>query len=596
MKILAEEEEEEEEEDYHPQLQDVELSHLPSLTYRLGQDELSSVHFDPNDNTDSSSSSSSSIASVTEYYDDDEYSISARDGDEEAKDNTTGCSSHQNKNSICTAICHQLGAVAGRCSHTPNYRRSTVIKNKDSPAYVVICRSLLIFAMITTIAAVIIVNSLSSSSSSLSPSPSPSQPSPSPLLSPQSHTIMDTEPHSEGEYHYEGIGHNVLEPHTIGTPSPPTTTAITYPIEGKPHQDDAHHYYESISHTILPVTNGLSTNNDSSSSSSSSSSTSTSTTTSNSANVNTYTNEVTSASVHAVVIPFANRYNLYFDGILFVKNATHHDDHLSSSSTTTTTTTSTTQSQSQSQLQQYDFDSYAKTLDPVTEIHFSPGESTNTKQIVLSTIPPDLSHDSNSNNSKGNGTPVMNVEHSALTIGLNSNGGLWFPHFTGESMYDLPRNDDAVSLFGNKNDTGNKKMYYGAGDRFVLKITNNKNSADNDNNNNDSHHDSWKKKNMIQLYRNNNRLDFIGEWVNPKPHQNLYGQIWFKDPNSSMFAYAINDRTNNNNDNNNNNNTTNGNDSKDEEEDEEGKGRKFRQRSLLRGRRDYFHEKHQENL
>jgi len=298
--------------------------------------------------------------------------------------------------------------------------------------------------------------------------------------------------------------------------------------------------------------------------------------------------------VHAVVIPFANRYNLYFDGILFVKNATLHDDHFSSS---TTITTSTTQSQSQ----QYDFDSYAKTLDPVTEIHFSPGESTNTKQIVLSTIPPDLSHDNNSNNSKGNGAPVMNVEHSALTIGLNSNGGLWFPHFTGESMYDLPRNDDdAVSLFGNKNDNGNKKMYYGAGDRFVLKITNNKNSADNDNNN-DSNHDSLKKKNMIQLYRNTNRLDFIGEWVNPKPNQNLYGQIWFKDPNSSMFAYAINDRTNNNNDNNNNNNnynnnTTNGNDSNDEEEDEEGKSRNFRQRSLLRGRRDYFHEKHQENL
>ena len=83
---------------------------------------------------------------------------------------------------------------------------------------------------------------------------------------------MDGEPHSDGEYHYEGIGHNVLAPHISSSSSssstksssssadgvaatpPPTSTPLLHPVimDGEPHQEDEYHY-ESVGHTILPV-------------------------------------------------------------------------------------------------------------------------------------------------------------------------------------------------------------------------------------------------------------------------------------------------------------------------------------------------------
>jgi len=312
------------------------------------------------------------------------------------------------------------------------------------------------------------------------------------------HPLMDGgEPHSDGKFHYEGIGHNVLEPHIISGSSG----------------------------------NGSSNGNNIVSTSS--------TTSHNNAAV--------------VVVPFSIRYNIYFDGLLFIKNETH------------------SHSQQDQKNEPNIFNSYAKTLDPVTEIHFSPGESTTTKQIILSTVSPpdDLSTYSNigiNNDQQFLSSSMLDIEkqqqqqqqNSVLTIGLQSNGKLWLPRSNNDNDNDEDGNNNVLY----HDDDNNKEMMYVAGDQFVLKIM-------------DENDDSSISSSMIRLYRNNNEFELISEWKNlyHDDNQKLYAQIWFKDPKSSMIAYALN---NNNEDS-----------SKQEEEDDDGNtnGQNYRQ---LRGRKDYF--------
>lgn len=66
------------------------------------------------------------------------------------------------------------------------------------------------------------------------------------------------------------------------------------------------------------------------------------------------------------------------------------------------------------------YNSYAKTLDPITELHFAPGESGTTKHIVLTTTQPDLFLD---NASHQDPASMMNSDPGmVLSIGLEPNG------------------------------------------------------------------------------------------------------------------------------------------------------------------------------
>jgi len=207
-------------------------------------------------------------------------------------------------------------------------------------------------------------------------------------------------------------------------------------------------------------------------------------------------------------VPFGNRHNLNFDGLLFVKTSCRGIHHGSNTLPV--------------------FDSYAKTLDPITELHFEPGESNTSKQIVLTTTQPELMV-------QNLGDTLENDPGLVLSIGLESNGELWLPQNTGQRISNL----DADSLRSTRHHSHEtiKKNFYGPGDRFVLTIS----------------------EDAISLFRNDHH-ELVGMWTNPStktitknmlslhstssesPPQPLYAQIWFKEAESSMLATAWKDQ------------------------------------------------------
>lgn len=236
-----------------------------------------------------------------------------------------------------------------------------------------------------------------------------------------------------------------------------------------------------------------------------------------------------------VKVPFANQHNLRFDGLLFVKQDTTsgtsiHGAGLSSSAPVSTRI----------------YDSYAKTLDPITELHFAPGESNTAKHIVLTTTEPDLV--AHNGMSQDPSQMLNNDPGLILSIGLEANGEVWLPQNTGQRIVDVDHYDRYTTYHNNHNHhhhthTDITKNIYGPGDRFVLRIS----------------------KDAISLFRND-RHELLGMWLNPTSTpptstlrttttnppqlsspsptagvQPLYAQIWFKDPKSSMVANAFYD-------------------------------------------------------
>eukprot|EP00536_Pseudo-nitzschia_multiseries_P012492 jgi/Psemu1/326852/estExt_fgenesh1_pg.C_4800002 len=245
-------------------------------------------------------------------------------------------------------------------------------------------------------------------------------------------------------------------------------------------------------------------------------------------------------------VPFANRHNLHFDGILLIKNDNledeTHNDHESTSSSSS------------------DFDAYAKTLDSLTELRFSPGESTTTKEILLTTNAPDLIRE---RSIRSNPSQAMASEPVVLSLLFTSNGELWLPKNTGKHVENISRIHDDGHHHYTYDIT---KTIYGPGDRFVLTVSDT----------------------TIALFRNDHR-ELVGMWENPTasttpttptpamttgttdgPYHRrlggnsgeslvvesstsstlssssssslpLYAQIWFKDPKTSMVASAVRD-------------------------------------------------------
>lgn len=216
-----------------------------------------------------------------------------------------------------------------------------------------------------------------------------------------------------------------------------------------------------------------------------------------------------------IKVPFANQHNLRYDGVLFVKDsgkniaAPHHNPAALSV-----------------------FDAYAKTLDPITELHFAPGESNTTKHIVLTTTQPDLKL-----NSIIEQHPTRDMASDpgvVLSIGLESNGELWLPHSTGQNILEFETN---LAIQKQKHHFSHLmlKRIYGAGDSFVLTVTDE----------------------TISLFRNNYQ-ELVGMWQNPikaaprssnplsgqRPSSTkaqLYAQVWFKESKSSMVVHAWHD-------------------------------------------------------
>jgi len=195
-------------------------------------------------------------------------------------------------------------------------------------------------------------------------------------------------------------------------------------------------------------------------------------------------------------VPFANHHNLRFNGVLFVTESNSEGEAEPTHDT---------------------FDSYAKTLGSITELHFSPGESDTTKRIVLTTTQPDLLV----NNEIHQNTDEMidSDPGLVLSIGLEADGEVWLPITTGQM---IPSLDD--SWYGSDHHKIEQRItrnIYGPGDRFVLTVTDD----------------------AISLSRNDHH-ELVGMWMNPsitRSHEPLYAQIWFKDTKSSMVAIAWND-------------------------------------------------------
>jgi len=207
-------------------------------------------------------------------------------------------------------------------------------------------------------------------------------------------------------------------------------------------------------------------------------------------------------SAAMVEVPFANQHNLMYDGLLLIKQK----DEVESSSASSST---------------HAFDSYAKTLDPITELHFAPGEANTTKHIVLTTTRPDLAV------SKQASVMMASDPGLVLSIGLEANGEVWLPDTTGQRVPLLGK----FGAYHHLPEESIKRGIYGPGDRFVLTIDNN----------------------AISLFRNDHH-ELVGMWMNPtstntyssyaslvSSSQPLYAQIWFKDPKSSMLVSAWND-------------------------------------------------------
>ena len=196
-------------------------------------------------------------------------------------------------------------------------------------------------------------------------------------------------------------------------------------------------------------------------------------------------------------VPFANHHNLRFDGVLFVTNSNSEREAESTHGT---------------------FDSYAKTLGSITEVHFAPGESDTTKRIVLTTTQPDLMVN---NLAHQNTNEMMDSDPGlVLSIGLEADGEVWLPITTGQMIPSLDS-----GWYGSEHHKIEQRItrnIYGPGDRFVLAVTDD----------------------AISLTRNDDH-ELVGMWMNPfitqSKVQPLYAQIWFKDTKSSMVATAWND-------------------------------------------------------
>ena len=202
--------------------------------------------------------------------------------------------------------------------------------------------------------------------------------------------------------------------------------------------------------------------------------------------------------------PFGNQHNLDFNGMQFVKHG--------------------------SSLITPAFDSYAKTLEPIIELRFEPGEANTTKQVILTTTNPALRETTYDQDNQ----EVVEMDPGlVLSIGLEANGQLWLPHTTGERIAELEKHPfhSHVRI---------DQAFYAPGDRFVLTIN----------------------EEAIALYRNDFH-ELIGMWMNPSSNgamsettsvssqssssqqrlvsRDLYAQIWFKEEESSMRATAWHD-------------------------------------------------------
>ena len=221
-------------------------------------------------------------------------------------------------------------------------------------------------------------------------------------------------------------------------------------------------------------------------------------------------------TANMVEVPFANQHNLRFDGLLFVKDSS---------------SPATESSSSEPIMSDHVWDGYAKTLDPITELHFTPGESNTSKHIVLTTTQPDLAL---SNAIDQNPTRDMASDPGiVLSIGLESNGELWLPHSTGQNILEFETNLTPNNKNHHHFSHVLLKRIYGPGDRFVLSVT----------------HD------VITLFRNDYH-ELVGMWQNPvkapsrvsnplsggaqqqPTHAPLYAQVWFKENQSSMAVNA----------------------------------------------------------
>jgi len=230
------------------------------------------------------------------------------------------------------------------------------------------------------------------------------------------------------------------------------------------------------------------------------------------------------------LVPFASRHNLHFDGILFIKNEETFESGQNS-----------------------DFDAYAKTLDSVTELRFSPGESTNTKEVLLTTSAPDLMRE---RSIRSHPSAFMAAQHVVLSLLFTSNGELWLPQSTDEHV------ESVSPLNENKNyQVGITKTMYGPLDRFVLTVSDSTIALFRN-----DHHELvglWKNPTTMidttaAAANNNNddeipyhrrRLDEEEDGAPPLVVESsasssisslpLYAQVWFKDPNTSMALTAM---------------------------------------------------------
>jgi hypothetical protein len=163
-------------------------------------------------------------------------------------------------------------------------------------------------------------------------------------------------------------------------------------------------------------------------------------------------------------VPFDHRHNVEYDGVKLFKNNTNG--------------VGTVQ-----------WDAYAKTSEPVTEITFAAADVDYTKHIVLTNHPRAGYEYGSSLNEEQEATPTL--AESAVTIGMYRHGEMWLPPNQAVEPYSMA-------------------------DLFILKLE--------------------PGTSQITLYKNDAPLArYENPWGVDQP---LYAQIWFREPNASVLAVA----------------------------------------------------------
>jgi hypothetical protein len=176
-------------------------------------------------------------------------------------------------------------------------------------------------------------------------------------------------------------------------------------------------------------------------------------------------NEISSETKNVIYsVPFSHRRNVEYDGVKLFKNNT-------------------------SGIPSVAFDSYAQTLEPVTEIKFAASDTEFTKRIVLATKP--FSGYQYGQIEEPKFGIMTIIPNSLVTIGLMPEGQIYLP---------------------NREDSS-----YTTGDLFTLKV---------------------EEGSKIVLFKNDEQLL---SYPNPSSDP-LYAQIWFREPTASLLAVATAER------------------------------------------------------